>query len=242
MSSLFSGSQCALLTKLLCFPFTSLFDPSPLLWLGHAWRVWFVGGCADTSDPSPVIGRWPLSWHSTTNRTPPSTHADVVKMPQIPPNPPWSRRYADAHLTSFALGAVCGRPKWRSRAPAQTLPLKTWKICRPWTPSAPEASVCPSMRCAGRAFLVTSKLNRFISLLFLFCMQGRWVGLGHSGRGVVLAMRGGRGHLVWDNSDWAGKSACWRRVLSFSFVSLVVMLTACAEPCEWLTGEHLFWF
>ncbi len=84
VSSLFSGSQCALLTKLLCFPFTSLFDPSPLLWLGHAWWVWFGGG-ADTSDPSPVIGRWPLSWHSTTNRTPPSTHADVVKCPKFPP-------------------------------------------------------------------------------------------------------------------------------------------------------------
>lgn len=56
------------------------------------------------------------------------------------------------------------------------------------------------------------------------------MGLGHSGRGVVLAMRGGRGHLGWANSDWAGKGACWRRVLSFSFFSLVVMLTACAEP------------
>lgn len=46
------------------------------------------------------------------------------------------------------------------------------------------------------------------------------MGLGHSGRGVVLAMRGGRGHLGWANSDWAGKGACWRRVLSFSFFSI----------------------
>lgn len=58
------------------FVFLSLpyLTPPPLLWLGVVW------GCADTSDPPPVIGRWPLSWHSTTNRTPPSTHADVVKI------------------------------------------------------------------------------------------------------------------------------------------------------------------
>ncbi len=55
--------------------------------------------------------------------------------------------------------------------------------------------------------------------------------------GGALSWRCGREHLVWANSDWTGKGACWRRVLSFSCVSLMVMLTACDEPCE-----HLFWF
>lgn len=81
--------------------------------------------------------------------------------------------------------AVCGRPKWRSKAPAQTLPLKTWKICRPWTPSAPEASVCPSMRCAGRAFLVTSATDLYPYFSFSVCRDGgRGLGIGGGRCGV----------------------------------------------------------
>lgn len=151
------------------------------------------GGCGlwgrvDTSDPSPVIGRRHLfvTLHNQS-QTPTSTHADVVKkkMTQIFPTISlWSRPYLDAHLTSFALGAVCGRPKWRSKAPAQTLPLKTWKTFRPWTPSAPAASVCPSMLCAGRAILVTSKPQQpviiipafpfFLKILYAGTVGGAW--------------------------------------------------------------------
>lgn len=66
------------------------------------------------------------------------------------------------------------------------------------------------------------------------------MGLGHSGRGVVLAMQGGRGHLGWANSDWAGKGACWRRVLSFSFFFFIGGNVDCMRWARPLTCVHLF--
>lgn len=84
-----------------------------------------LGGCRHLGS---VTCDWSLAPFVTLHNR---THSPIhpcrrgQNMPQIPPDPPWSRPYPDAHLTSFALGAVCGRPKWRSKAPAQTLPLKT---------------------------------------------------------------------------------------------------------------------
>ncbi len=87
----FECRPCFLVLSVHCWPSYFVFLSLPYLtpppssdWAMCGGRG--LGG-ADTSDPSPVIGRWPLSWHSTTDRTPPSTHADVVKMPQIPPRP-----------------------------------------------------------------------------------------------------------------------------------------------------------
>lgn len=202
--SLFSSSQCALLTELLLFSFHFLFWllPPPLIGPCVVGVVW---GVANALDPSPAI--WPIRDYPHPPDPSPFTWCRAAgmfcgcstsKRPKFPPTFP----FPDAP-DPFALGAVCGRPKWWSKAPAQTRLLKTWKICRPWTPSAHEASVCPSMRCAGRAFLVTSANSLTTSdksLLFFFWLEGGW-GLGVQGGALSCRCVGGRCLLAWGCSD-----------------------------------------